>query len=436
MKLAILSHFSSFQDSYALHVGWLERAKMFEYFRQDFDFLVNDNCRDGDFPHQKNVLKRISDKKNFDKRTKFYLDQYVELLLNKDMTPKYDIVFTADMIYQAKGNFLAQNKAIRIIADEYGANCIHWVHSGWVHPPEPGRTKEMMESGDQEYLRFMHLDPRFHKIVCLSNAEKMGIARQYDVPLSSVQGIHNPKDFRAFQDFDPLAWKITKDLEVWNKDVVQIFPFCSSRMDAKGIDVLIEVFSGLKKEGANICLILANANYKSHEGEVQAKKGIMVQHGLVEGEDFFFTSDILGNTPLPRKAVADLFSISNVFVFASWRETASNILYEAKISGNLLVLTNRIPAIMEGGGDDAIYFDATHRTLGVVAGEEGDLQNVSYHNKDRYFSDLAKQILEKLPSRKHIWEWSYENIWYNEMQPLLYGKEESVAEEKQNEGNE
>ena len=433
MKLAILSHFSSFQASYALHVGWLERAKMFEYFRQDCDFLVNDNCKEGSFPNQKNVLKRTNPKKNFDKRTKFFLDQYMELLLDKHKKPKYDVVFTADMIYQAKGNFLPQNKAIRIIADEYGINCIHWVHSGWVNPPEPGQLKEMMKNKDHEYLRFLRLDPRFHRIVCLSNAEKMGVARQYDMPMSSVFGIHNAKDFRAFKEFDELSWKITKDLEVWNKDVVQIFPFCSSRMDAKGLDVLIEVFSGLKKEGVSICLILANANSKSHQSEIDLKKGLMIQHGLVEGEDFFFTSTILGNTPLPRRAVADLFSISNLFAFASWRETASNVLYEAKISGNLLCLTNRVPAIMEGGGKDALYFDATYRSLGIVAGEPDDLQEVTYHNKDTYFSDLAKQILEKLPSRKHIWEFSYENIWYNEMQPLLYGKAKSVAEEKKDE---
>ena len=409
---------------------------MFEYFRQDFDFLVNDNCREGSFPNQKNVLKRIDSKKNHDKRAAFFADMYMEHLLDKKKKPKYDLVLTADMIYQAKGNFLAQNTAIRAVADEHGINCIHWIHSGWINPREPNELKEMMKAGDPTYLRFMPLNQQYHRIVCLSNAERMGIARQYDMPMTSVLGIHNPKDFRAFRDFDPLAWKITKDLALWNKDVVQIFPFCSSRMDAKGLDALIEVFSGLKKEDASVCLILANANYKSHEGEVQAKKGKMIQHGLVEGEDFFFTSDILGNTPLPRKAVADLFSISNLFVFASWRETASNILYEAKISGNLLVLTDAVPAIAEGGGEDAIYFRADHRTLGLAAGEKGDLQTITYYNKDTYFSDLAKQILEKLPSRKYIWQWSYENIWYNEMQPLLYGKAESVAEEKQNEGNE
>jgi len=54
MKVAICSHFGGFQPSYALHVGWHERGRILERYGVDFDFLVNEKCKDKLYPHQKN----------------------------------------------------------------------------------------------------------------------------------------------------------------------------------------------------------------------------------------------------------------------------------------------------------------------------------------------------------------------------------------------
>ena len=61
-KVAILTHFGNFQSGYALHVGWLERARMMNKFGVDFDFLVNektDRGWDESLPI-KPILKNIS----------------------------------------------------------------------------------------------------------------------------------------------------------------------------------------------------------------------------------------------------------------------------------------------------------------------------------------------------------------------------------------
>lgn len=407
MKIAILSHFGSFQDGYALHVGWLERARMFQYFDQDFDFLVNVNCRDAEkYPHMKKCLLEIGSSRPFKERVAHFERQY------RDLLQPYDAVLTPDLIYQAKGNFLAQNQAMRNAAPHLKARWFHWIHSAWVRRPSVMRYPES--------LRFTPMENS--TLIYMNESEKNGLAAMYGISPDRVACVYNAKDYRSFHEFHPFAWEITRRLNVQHKNMVQIFPHCSTRMDAKGIDAVIRVHAALKRRGASIALIFANANARKVQPEIANKKRWIEAQGLHENQDYLFTSDLTENRPLPRKAVADLFKIANVFVFASWREVSPNILLEAKISGNLLVLGNRLPCLREYGGPEAIYFDATHKTPGVPDGQTGDLQLVQYADETAYFDKLADYILTRLPSRKHCWQFSYERIWEKQLKPLLYGE--------------
>lgn len=403
-KIGILSHFGSFQEGYALHLGWLERAKLLQYFDQDFDFLVNKNSASDIYPNCKKVLKHISISKPFKERVKFFEQDYTKLL------SEYNVVLTADIVYQRRGNFLAQNQALRKVIPKLKAHFFHWVHSAWVNRP-PGLQYP-------ETLRFMPMENS--TLVYMNESEKAGVAQMFGVPVNDVACVYNPKDFRSFNNFHPLSWKITQELDIPNKNVVQILPLCSTRMDAKGIDAVIQVFAAFKRQGLSVALIIANANARAVQDAITVKKNFMISQGLQEGQDFLFTSSITNNYPLPRQAVADLFKVANLFAFASYREVSPNVLLEAKISGNLLVLSNRLPCLSEFGGPDAIYFDATAKTPGVQDDQAGDLQLVTYHNEEDYFDGLAKQIMERVPSRKHLWEFSFENIWHKQLKPLLY----------------
>ncbi|MDY7035066.1 MAG: hypothetical protein SV375_02715 [Thermodesulfobacteriota bacterium] len=406
MKIAILSHFGSFQAGYALHVGWLERARLLKYFDQDFDFLVNEQCKDAEiYPHVKKCLGNISTNKPFNERVHFFEEMYKKTLM------PYDIVLTPDLIYQKKNNFLAQNQAMRNAAKKLKCKWFHWIHSAWIVRP--------FVLSYPESLRFTPMENS--TIVYMNESEKAGVARMYDISRENVSCVYNPKDYRSFNDFHPLSWTITRILDIPNKNVVQIFPHCSTRMDAKGIDAIVRVHAALKRQGASVALVFANANGRKVEREICAKKAWIKTQGLVEGQDFFFTSDITEWAPFPRKAVSDIFNVANLFVFASWREVSPNVLLEAKISGNLLVLGNLLPCSAEYGGPDAIYFDSTAKTPGVQDGHHGDLLVVTYRDEKNYFDSLALQIMNRLPSRKHLWEFSYEQIWHEQLRPLLYG---------------
>lgn len=405
-KIAVLTHFAGFQDSYALHVGWMERARLLEHVGEDFDFLVNDNCRDGIYPHQRAVLGRMKESAPFDARVEFFRDQYLELLAG------YDAILTADLIYQRKGNFLAYNAAMRAAAPHLKAHWYHWIHSGWTRRPAGIRYPES--------LRYTMMDNS--TIVYLNGSELAGVAEQYGTDLEHVACVYNPKDPRCFFDFHPLSREIVRRLDIPSKHAVQIFPHCATRMDAKGIDAVIRVFAALKRAGLSVALILAQGNARRVQGEIAKKKRWMARLGLVDGEDYLFTCDITENfAPLPRRAVADLYRVANLFVFGSWRETVGNCFQEALVSGNLLVLNQNLPPLTEMGGPDAIWFDTTYKTPGVPDGAQGDLQQVDYRDETKYFDELAARIIERLPDRSHLWRFSYDWIWENQLRPLLYG---------------
>jgi glycosyltransferase involved in cell wall biosynthesis len=418
-KICILSHFGSFQDSYALHVGWLERARMLEYFNIDFDFLVNDNCNTNIYPHQRNVLKNISKMLKFKERVKFFEKEYVKLL--KD----YDIILTCDMVYQRGGNFLPQNQAMRNASKYLKAHWFHWIHSAWTHPDTNTKYPDTLRN---------EMPPR-STLVYMNNSEIDGVAKMYNTDIKNVGCVWNPKDIRSFKDFHPFAWEVTKKLDIPNKDIIQIFPHCATRMDAKGINSIIKIFASLKDKGQKIALVMANGNASRVLSNIKKKKEYMKNLGLVDGEDFLFTHEITELKPFPRKAVADIFSISNIFIFASYREVSPNVLLEAKISDNLLVLNKRLKCVSEFGGKNAIYFESSFKTPGIRDGEPGDMQIVKYNNEKKYFYNLADAIIKNIRSKKHIWKFSYENIWKNQLYPLLNSAKSYEADEYKEKNN-
>lgn len=404
MKVAILSHFGSFQPSYALHVGWHERARLLGRHGVDFDFLVNNGAAADSFPHQVNCLSNPSGKEPFNNRVAAFAGEYLGLL------EKYDVILTADLVYQSKGNFLAQNAAMRQAAPNLKAWWCHWIHSGWTH--RPGNL------GFPESLRYT-MPPRSF-LVYLNSFELPPLAQMYGTRQDMCYAVYNPKDYRSFNNFDPLSNNIIDALDIPSKQAVQIFPFCTTHMDAKGINGVINCAAALKRAGVPVALILANANSRKRPSELEDKKRWMASKGLVDGEDFLWTSDINDHKPLPRKVVSDLFKVSNYFVFTSWRETVGNVFQEAKISGCQLVLNHNLPCLREMGGKEAIYVNVTHKTPGVRDGQPGDLQMINYDpSEDNYWDDVVQALIPRLPDLSHKWYFSFDNIWKYQFWPLL-----------------
>jgi hypothetical protein len=135
-----------------------------------------------------------------------------------------------------------------------------------------------------------------------------------------------------------------------------------------------------------------------------------------------FTHDLDQYRPMPRKVVRDLMQISNLFVFASWRETTGNAFQEAQITGNLLILNQHLPCLQElADKDRTIWLDTSYKTPGKTDGQTGDLQQVNYHpNEEPFFDHMARaRIIPNLWPKKHMWAFSFERIWHTQFKPLL-----------------
>lgn len=419
MKVAILSHFQGFAPGYALAVGWYERARVLEYYGKsfgiEFDFFTAKNCPEGCYPNQKAVLATVPGSKPFDYKVDIFTKQYLELL------GSYDVVLTADIIYQRKGNFLAWNQAMRNASKHLKAWWCHWIHSSWTNRPS------MLNLKDPDHLRYTMMDRSF--LVYLNSYEIKQVATMYDTPEKNVRVVYNNKDPRVFFDFHPHSWTIVKQLSLFDKDVISVFPHCSTRMDAKGFDGVIAVIAALKRRGLKVGLVFCNANARKVQPEIMQKKQLMLKMGLHEGEDYMFTHDLDNWKPMPRKVIRDLMRISNIFTFASWRETTGNIFQEAQISGNLLVLNGNLPCLRELATKipgKVVWLNTSYKTPGVRDGTTGDLQQVDYHpTPEEYFDHLIEhEIMPKLEDKHYQWDFSFERIWMTQFWPLLREAEE------------
>ena len=424
MKVAILSHFQSFAPSYALAVGWYERAVMLDYFGVDFTFFTAKNCPPGSYPHQESVLFTIPGSKPYKEKVERFTQQYIELL------DDFDVVLTPDLIYQRKGNFLAWNQAARNASKYIKAWWCHWIHSSWTERPGNLNLK------DPDSLRYQMMDRSF--LVYLNAAEAPHLIQMYDTEEKWVRFVHNPKDPRVFFNMHPTSWEIIRRLKLYEKDAVCIFPHCSTRMDAKGIDGVIHTMAALKRNGRSVGLVFCNANARKVQIEITAKKEELKAAGLVEDIDYMFTHELDNYKPMPRQVIKDLMQISNIFIFTSWRETTGNAFQEAQITDNLLLLSQNLPAVRELARRDerTIWLDTSFKTPGKRDGQTGDLQQVDYHptNEDWFDWLTRAKIMPRLRSKEYMWAFSFERIWHTQFKPLLEEAEKlanTIPAEKQ-----
>lgn len=410
MKIGILTLFNSYDPGYALHGSWLEKARILQYYGVDFDFITCDVYKGNYYPQVRPVINQLPKEASFEEKVAHYEEQLEKLV------PDYDVIFTADIMYLNKTEYLALNQAIRNVAPAHVCRWYHWVHSGFNLP-----------SSEPDYpsnLRFS-LPPR-SKMVYQNTSEADGLAKMYNTTMDNIRIVPATKDMCSFRYFHPLSQIIVRSLDLYNKDFVQVLPFSSTRTDAKGIDFTVRVFSSLKKRGNSVALVLANAHSRKAEGVILQKKYRYPRFGLVYGKDLLFTSDLTGDNSLPALAVADLFTVSNLFVYASFRENCPQALLEAKLTGNLLVLNENTAPLREFGGENAIYFRSSYKIPGMPDSHDGSDSRIIEH-RDEFFDGLAARIEDEMRKQGKIYrsqreamkQFSYETIWEKYLNPII-----------------
>ena len=393
LKIAIISHFNRAPDSYSPGRAVRNQIKLLQKFGHEVVFFVVEGSKLDAGCEMRPVVPAFKREKgvvNEEGKQKF-ID-----MLREHLTSDFDIAITHDL-------YIQDCKTFREGIKECGVNIpfLHWARSGVA-----------------ETINFDHPRARY---VYMNNADAGLFASKLNVPMEKVRVVFNEKDPSLMFNWEPTTTLIVNKMRLWEKDIVQTYPMCTTRMDAKGINSVISVFGALKKQGKKVALIICNSNGRKRLSEIEAKEKFALENGLTE-EDFLFTSSLATDefpihSEVKNIVVAQLMQVSNLFIFPTIAEVSSNVLLEASMTKQLLVLNEDLPSL----------FDFVDRSA-VLSAKFTSLRSIHYEGRDEASYDkLAKQIIGQLESNKadkqfrHVWRTNcLDSIYWNQLAPILY----------------
>lgn len=393
-KIAILTSFRQMPESYSLINDVIDQIKTLNKYGHEVTFYAQEKCEGrGIECAERCILPHFKLEKNIVNEE--YKQKLIELF--KKELSQYDVVITHDMMY------LQSYATYRAAIMECGID-VKWIH--WAH------------SGNRDALNIKM--PRA-KYVYMNYTDLNRWAKSLGIEMDDARVVFNNKDPRLFFDWHPITCKIADKIDLINNDIMQIYPMCSTRMDAKGIDHVIRTFGALKKLGNKVLLIICNSNARKRKEEIQRKLELGKNHGLGE-QDFFFTSTLSEETErmVPRDVVRDLMQISNLFIFPSLSEVCSNVLLEASMCKQLLVLNKSFPAMFDFGEEGRTCLG---HPFGSLIKADFKFRNL---NEYEYLArTIHQQLLINKPLQQHkkiLQMTNIDWIYTHQLEPLLMEK--------------
>lgn len=388
LRIAILSHFNRCPDSYSPGKAVKNQIKILKNYGHEVVFFVAEGSKMEMDCEIRPVVPKFKREKcvvNEDAKSRF-----IKVL--REQLVGFDLAITHDFYID---NCITYREAIK----ECGVNIkwLHWARSG------VGRLIDFK----MENARFVYM-----------NKTDVGyFAEKINVDSKDVRVVFNEKDPSFMFGWEEQTKKISNKLRLWEKDIIQTYPLCTTRMDAKGLNMVIEVFGKLKKAGKQVALIICNSNGRRRIDEIMAKQNFAMDLGLDEN-DILFTSTLDNSTEseLSYKSVVQLFQVSNLFVFPTIAEVCSNVMLEASMAKNLLVVNQDLPSLMDFADENS-----------VLKYPFTSSREIHYRGRDdRSLEDLAKKIIEQIESNKadkqmrRVWGAHNSDTIYNKMlKPIL-----------------
>jgi glycosyltransferase involved in cell wall biosynthesis len=288
-----------------------------------------------------------------------------------------DVMLCHDIIFLS--NYAHWARAVRILIKEFpNIRWLHWQHS----------------RGDQNPMEVLH-----NSEFCYPNEgdlEHVAIINSTD--MSHVHYIPHPLDF-DYLGWDKLAIRIAEDFQFPFVDVSMIYP--TRPQTQKQIDKSIRVFSGFKKAGRSVCLLVADA-YATGDEFLKVKKDCLdLAHELgLTNKEFAFLGEVYPECKYwtPRQTVKALFEMSSIFMQTSNAETSSLVALEAALAGNLLVLNANFKPIHHLYKkalklEFSSIFEPDMKYYRVEKNATADGGEVKIEDKQFYFDDHVKSLL-------------------------------------------
>lgn len=395
MKIAILTSFRQMPESYSLVNDVRDQIKTLKRFDHEVVFFAQEGCTgEGIECEMKAILPHFKMVKNV---VNVEIKDKIKSIIEEELKD-FDVVITHDLTYLQ--GYVTYKAAI--MESNLDVKWIHWCHSG---------------VGDSLQLKMPHA-----KFIYMNYSDIARFAKAIGVEQDDVRVVFNDKDPELFFNWHDLTKELATKIDLYNRDIIQTYPLCTTRMDSKGINHVIKTFGRLKSLGNNVLLIICNSNGRRKKEEIKAKIELAKAEGLTE-DNFIFTSEILGEaaaSQVPRHVVKDLMQISNLFIFPSLSEVCSNVLLEASMSKQLLVLNRDFNSFFDFGEDG--------RT--VLSFHFGSMVMPGFKFRDRdAYTTLAKVITQQLKNnkpdlqmRRILKDCNLNAIYRKQLEPILYEK--------------
>lgn len=333
-------------------------------------------------------------------------DERVEVILNamRNNMGHLQVCITHDIVLQQ--SYKEHNVAMREYAKERpDLLWLHWIHS---YPTRDGRG---------EYPWNCRNTPPPGYVVYPNTADMGAVYRTYGLAGMEWRAKRSRTghsiDLLSLSGFSGLTRDLARASGLLDGEISAIYPI---RLDGdKQPEKIIRLFAGVREAGYEPRLLIvdwqsAGDRFQQHIDELLK---IAKELGI---EDCVFVSSRLDdrcNQGVPREVVAELMSLTNVYVHPSRMETYSLVAHEAILYGNLVVLNHDLPAMLELFGNAAIYMDFGS-------------SHTARANTQEFWNEEAKRLISELVNDRVAWakttarlKWSPKAMW-KEFEPLLY----------------
>ncbi len=239
------------------------------------------------------------------------------------------------------------------------------------------------------------------------------LSRQYRVPIEQCHVLGNT--LNILENICAEVIELNNKVDLISSDILIVYParFTTGKRFEK-----VAMLAGALKNVSIFKVKVVFCEFPSMDISEEEYKRMIRENGIKAGldlDDMVFTSDWGYPNGMPREAILDLFTLSNLFVCPSYSESFGLTVLEAASRGNFLVLNEAVPALEELGKNLEAYFmrwDA--RNFGFATQE-------SYHpSEEAYYEEHGKKIINEMVHNhvvsakmkvrnRYSTEWVYEN---------------------------
>lgn len=300
-------------------------------------------------------------------------------------------IITHDLMFVTWYTLFAH--AIHLVGDTGGHRWFHIPHS-----------LPSSREGKSKYITTMPAGS--HHVVTVARGFEGKFADYYQIPVQNVHRIPNVRDPRTWGTMTPRVRHIITKTRLWERDWVQTFPICTTRLEAKGFSKVVRTFAMLNESGKNAFLLVCNPNAGGGRSIkiIAEAKNIAAAAGL-KPDQWAFTSDLAPDSATFGLSADEmktlLYGYSNLLLFPSMAEADSLILREAQLA-NLLVVGNEDVSTLSASEDSdmAVHWGTTDEVSDPMC------RFVANHLMDRGIPDkLRRRVLRtrNLEGIGHQW---------------------------------